>query len=261
MEPSTPKQICFAIDRGGTFTDIYAFSPDTPSYHRVYKLLSVDLENYDDAPREGIRRILQEDAKIEASDPKNVDSSAIGYIRMGTTVATNALLERKGERTALFITSGFNDLLQIGNQARPEIFDLEIKKPDLLYESVVEVNERVQVFSHDYYHDEETVESSIAGIDVADGAPVDIHVGTTGEKVRVITPLDKDQVMQDLQTVYDSGIRSLAVVFMHSYTFPEHEKLVGEWATEIGFTHVSLSSQLMPMVRAVPRGHTSCVDA
>ena len=139
----------FSIDRGGTFTDIYAEVPGESGF-RVVKLLSEDPQNYADAPREGIRRILAETTGMNI--PKNsVPAEMIEWIRMGTTVATNALLERKGARCALMVTRGYRDILQIGNQDRPDIFDLEIKKPDLLYESVVEVDERVRML-----RDEET---------------------------------------------------------------------------------------------------------
>ena len=125
----------FSIDRGGTFTDIYAEVPGEPGY-RVIKLLSEDPQNYADAPREGIRRIL-ENVTGQAFPKSGFDADQIEWIRMGTTVATNALLERKGARCALVVTRGYADILQIGNQDRPDIFDLEIHKPDLLYETMV----------------------------------------------------------------------------------------------------------------------------
>ena len=140
-----PERFRFSIDRGGTFTDVYAEVPGENGF-RVVKLLSEDPDNYEDAPREGIRRIL-EDVTDQSFDPKGFDSDLIEWIRMGTTVATNALLERKGARTLLLITRGFGDLLQIGNQTRPKLFDLEIRKPELLYERVHEVNERIRRLS------------------------------------------------------------------------------------------------------------------
>jgi 5-oxoprolinase (ATP-hydrolysing) len=144
------------IDRGGTFTDCIAFVPDHiyPSGASkpkikfrpiVVKLLSVDPSNYADAPREGIRRILEIATGKPHPRDKPVDTSNLELIRMGTTVATNALLERKGERTVFVITKGFRDLLQIGNQSRPNLFDLSITSPDVLYEEVIEVNERYSV--------------------------------------------------------------------------------------------------------------------
>ena len=128
-----------------SFTDVYAeFDDETGTTHqRVLKLLSVDPANYPDAPREGIRRVLELETGIPHPRNQPLDTSRIASIRMGTTVATNALLERKGERTALVVTKGFRDLLHIGNQSRPNIFDLEIRAPEVLYERVVEVDEQV----------------------------------------------------------------------------------------------------------------------
>ena len=131
----------FAIDRGGTFTDVFCLCPGDKV--RVMKLLSVDPANYPDAPREGIRRILESETGIKMPPDQPIDTSLIQWIRMGTTVATNALLERKGERMALVVTKGFKDVLFIGNQARPKLFDLDIKCPEVLYEEVIEVDERM----------------------------------------------------------------------------------------------------------------------
>jgi N-methylhydantoinase A/oxoprolinase/acetone carboxylase beta subunit len=209
------KKYRFSIDRGGTFTDIYAEVPGEPGF-RVVKLLSEDPQNYDDAPREGIRRIL---AEVTGTDlPKDsVPAEAIEWIRMGTTVATNALLERKGARCALLVTRGFRDILQIGNQDRPAIFDLEIKKPDLLYETVVEVDERLRML-----RDDETD----AGKPVVEGI--------TGERMVVMESLDVDALRPNCRRFYDRGIRSLAVVFMHAYAWPDHELAMGRLASEIG---------------------------
>jgi 5-oxoprolinase (ATP-hydrolysing) len=159
----------FCIDRGGTFTDIYAEVPGR-SEGCVMKLLSVDPSNYDDAPIEGIRRILEEFTGEKTSRSSKIPTAKIEWIRMGTTVATNALLERKGERIALCVTKGFRDLLQIGNQARPNIFDLKVLKPSNLYEEVIEVDERVELI-----RDGEGDGSSVEGI--------------SGELVRVVKPL------------------------------------------------------------------------
>ena len=139
----------FSIDRGGTFTDVYAEVPGEPGF-RVVKLLSEDPLNYADAPREGIRRIMESVTgetfpKESLSGTYSLSSENIEWVRMGTTVATNALLERKGEKTVLVTTKGFRDLLKIGNQSRPKIFDLEIHKLELLYQEVIEVDERVRI--------------------------------------------------------------------------------------------------------------------
>lgn len=232
----------FCIDRGGTFTDIYAEIPGQ-SDSRVMKLLSVDPANYEDAPVEGIRRILEECTGQKIPRSSKVPTDKIEWIRMGTTVATNALLERKGERIALCVTQGFRDLLLIGNQARPNIFDLTVAKPSNLYEEVIEVDERIELVL-----DKETESSSLVE-------------GISGEFIRVARPLDKEALKPLLKGLLDKGISCLAVVLMHSYTYPHHEILVGELALGMGFRHVSLSSALTPMVRAVPRGLTASVDA
>ena len=144
---SDPAKFRFSVDRGGTFTDIYAEVPGEPGF-RVIKLLSEDPQNYPDAPREGIRRILEE-VTGKPVPKAQFDAGRIEWIRMGTTVATNALLERKGAPSALVVTRGFGDILQIGNQDRPKIFDLEIKKPELLYRQVIEADERLRILRED----------------------------------------------------------------------------------------------------------------
>ena len=236
------KKIRFSIDRGGTFTDIYAEIPGQPGF-RVVKLLSEDPLNYDDAPREGIRRILAEVTGVDI--PKNsVPAEMIEWIRMGTTVATNALLERNGARCALLVTRGFRDILQIGNQDRPDIFDLKIRKPDLLYEAVIEVDERLRMLQAD----EKKTEGPVVQ-------------GVTGERLVVRKALEVEALRARLQKILDNGIRSLAVVFMHAYAWPAHEQAVGRLAREMGFTQISLSSQVMPMVKLVARGDTTMTDA
>jgi 5-oxoprolinase (ATP-hydrolysing) len=230
----------FCIDRGGTFTDIYAEVPGQPD-GCVMKLLSVDPQNYEDAPVEGIRRILEKFTGHAIPRNSKIPTKNIEWIRMGTTVATNALLERKGERIALCVTKGFRDLLQIGNQARPHIFDLTVAKPSNLYEEVIEVDERIEL--------------------VLDKVEGETMKGVSGELVRVLKPLDEKTLIPILQRLLDKGITVLAVVLMHSYTYPAHEHLVGKLALKMGFRHVSLSSSLTPMIRVVPRGLTASVDA
>ena len=235
----------FSIDRGGTFTDVYAEVPGESGF-RVVKLLSEDPQNYPDAPREGIRRILEEvTGKTFPKESFNADK--IEWIRMGTTVATNALLERKGAKTTLVTTKGFRDLLQIGNQSRPKIFDLEISKLDLLYEEVVEVDERVRFVRED------EKSSHDSGLEIVEG--------TTGEKFAVLAKPDLAVVRQELNAVFEKGIRAVAVVFLHAYAFPEHERQIGVIAREIGFEQISLSHEVMPMVKMVARGDTTTVDA
>lgn len=236
----------FCIDRGGTFTDVYAEIPGR-SEGRVMKLLSVDPANYDDAPVEGIRRILEEFTGEKISRSSKVPTDKIEWIRMGTTVATNALLERKGERIALCVTQGFRDLLQIGNQARPNIFDLTVSKPTNLYEEVVEINERVELVPNEELTNSDSSASVVQGV--------------SGELLRIVKPLDEDSLKPLLKGLLERGISCLAVVLLHSYTYPQHEIVLEKLATSMGFKHVSLSSSLTPMVRAVPRGFTACVDA
>ncbi|KAJ8276881.1 hypothetical protein GJAV_G00068950 [Gymnothorax javanicus] len=241
----TKGKFDFAIDRGGTFTDVFARCPD--GRERVLKLLSHDPQNYKDAPTEGIRRILEEETGRPFPREQPLDSSLIDSIRMGTTVATNALLERQGERTALLITRGFRDLLLIGTQARPKLFDLEVCTPELLYEEVIEVDERVVL------HQEN---GQVPGREAKS-----IVTGSTGDVLEVWREVDLQVVERDLKGVLSRGITSLAVVFLHSYTWAAHEQAVGSLARKMGFTQVSLSSEVMPMVRAVFRGLTTCIDA
>ncbi|GAB2233832.1 hypothetical protein Droror1_Dr00003061 [Drosera rotundifolia] len=245
MGSLSTEKLRFCIDRGGTFTDVYAEIPGQ-SDGRVMKLLSVDPFNYDDAPIEGIRRILEEYTGEKIPRSSKIPTDKIEWIRMGTTVATNALLERKGERIALCVTRGFRDLLQIGNQARPSIFDLTVAKPSNLYEEVIEVDERVELVL-DKGEDGQSSASIVKGV--------------SGELVRVVKPLNEEALKPSLKGLLERGISCLAVVLMHSYTFPQHEISLEKLALGMGFRHVSLSSALTPMVRAVPRGLTASVDA
>ncbi|KAG5531335.1 hypothetical protein RHGRI_026077 [Rhododendron griersonianum] len=246
MGSTNVEKLRFCIDRGGTFTDVYAEIPGQ-SEGQVMKLLSVDPSNYDDAPVEGIRRILEEYTKEKIPRTSKIPTDKIEWVRMGTTVATNALLERKGERIALCVTQGFKDLLEIGNQARPNIFDLTVRKPSNLYESVVEVDERVEL----------VMDKEEANPD----ASASIVKGVSGELVRVVKPLNEEALKPLLKGLLEKGISCLAVVLMHSYTYPHHEVALEKLALGLGFRHVSISSALTPMVRAVPRGLTASVDA
>jgi 5-oxoprolinase (ATP-hydrolysing) len=207
----------FWIDRGGTFTDIVARRPDGALV--THKLLSENPEQYRDAAVAGIRHLLG------LSAAEAIPAGVIEAVKMGTTVATNALLERKGEPTALAITRGFRDALRIAYQNRPRLFDRQIVLPELLYGDVIEVDERV---------------------------------GAHGE---VVLPLDAAATRAALQAVYAKGIRSLAIVFMHGYRYNEHELETARIAREIGFTQVSVSHQVSPMMKLVARGDTTVVDA
>jgi 5-oxoprolinase (ATP-hydrolysing) len=207
----------FWIDRGGTFTDVVARRPDGTL--AVHKLLSENPGHYADPAIAGIRHLLG----VPAGAPLPADQ--IAEVRLGTTVATNALLERTGEPTALVITTGFADALEIAYQDRPKIFDLRIVRPSMLYSRVIEVTERV---------------------------------GAHGE---LIVPLDEAAAERDLNAAYEHGLRSVAVVCMHGYRYPEHERRIGELARRIGFTQVSLSHATSPLMKLVSRGDTTLVDA
>ena len=226
----------------------------------IIKLLSEDPSNYDDAPLEGIRRLMSRFLGKEIPRGEPLDTSKIESIRMGTTVATNALLERKGEKIAMVVTKGFKDCLEIGNQSRPKIFDLAIRKPDVLYEKVVEIEERVTL--EDYAENPERSTTKIESRDSQNGTRDDDLVrGLSGEAVRILQRPDEESIRKQLQEVRDSGIKSIAVCLMHGYTFPDHEAVVGRIANDIGFTHVSLSHELMPMIKLVPRATSACADA
>jgi 5-oxoprolinase (ATP-hydrolysing) len=207
----------FWIDRGGTFTDIVARRPDGQLV--THKLLSDNPAHYADAAVAGIRELLG----LATNDP--LPAKQIEVVRMGTTVATNALLERKGARTVLVITQGFGDALRIGYQNRPHIFSRNIVLPELLHERVVEVAERI----------------------TADGTP--------------LRAPDLDRLAAGLQAAYDDGIRAVAVVCLHSHLHPAHEQAIGKVAEQIGFPQISLSAEVSPLMKLVSRGDTTVVDA
>ena len=207
----------FWIDRGGTFTDIVARRPDGSLV--THKLLSENSARYADAAVFGIRELL----RIAPNTP--IPAGIIDAVKMGTTVATNALLERKGERTALVITRGFADALRIGYQNRPKLFVRRIELPTLLYERVIEVDERI---------------------------------GAHGD---VVAALDVAAARRDLAVARAAGIEAVAIVLMHGYRFPKHERLLSELARELGFTQISVSHEVSPLMKLVSRGDTTVVDA
>ncbi|KAL2671480.1 hypothetical protein Neosp_014070 [[Neocosmospora] mangrovei] len=242
--------IRIAIDRGGTFTDAWAEVPGR-SEHIVFKILSVCPDEYDDAPTECIRQILE--IALEKSIPKGslLDLEPIESIRMGTTVATNALLERKGDRVAFLATKGFRDILLIGNQTRPDLFDLAVRRLEQLYETVVEIDERV------------TIEGAS---EAPETTPIDVAsdpalvMGQTGEVVRIMKKPDLAAVRADLEKLKAQGFKNVAIGLMHSYTYPEHELQVKNLAEEMGFK-VSASSVLQSMAKYVPRSQSAVADA
>ncbi|RDW57983.1 hypothetical protein BP6252_13394 [Coleophoma cylindrospora] len=253
------KGIRIAIDRGGTFTDCVG-NPGTGRMEDdvIIKLLSEDPSNYDDAPLEGIRRLMSKFLQKDIPRGEPLDTSKIESIRMGTTVATNALLERKGEKIAMVVTKGFKDCLEIGNQSRPKIFDLAIRKPDVLYEKVVEIDERVTL--EDYAEDPERINTKTVPRESSKESD-DLVRGLSSEAVRILQRPNENTIRSQLQKILDEGIKSIAVCLMHGYTFPDHEALVGRIARDMGFSHVSLSHELMPMIKLVPRATSACADA
>lgn len=172
---------------------------------------------------------------------------------MGTTVATNALLERKGERTAFLVTSGFKDILQIGNQSRPFMFDLSIRRPAPLYSHVFEVDERVVLQS--------CADSDLRTMKLVSPKPLETVMGTSGEMVQIVQHIDADKISASLKSIYDDGFRSIAVCLMHSYIFPKHELQIAELARKVGFEHITLSHQVSQRPKLVPRGNSAVVDA
>ena len=214
---SSVQQWQFYVDRGGTFTDLVARSPEGKLI--THKLLSENPEQYQDAPIQGIRNLMG----LAKNEP--IPTEQISVVKMGTTVATNALLERKGDRVVLLITKGFKDALKIGYQNRPDIFARKIVLPTMLYETVIEVEER---------YDAQGTE---------------------------LKSVNKQQLKRDLQAAYDQGIQSCAIVLMHAYRYPQHELEVAAIAYEIGFPQVSISHQVSPLIKLVSRGDTTVVDA
>ncbi|MDD5392846.1 MAG: hydantoinase B/oxoprolinase family protein [Thiothrix sp.] len=207
----------FWIDRGGTFTDIVAQAPDG-SLH-THKLLSENPERYPDAALQGIRDVLG------VAAGQAIPAERIDTVRMGTTVATNALLEHKGEPVLLVTTRGFGDALRIGYQQRPNLFALDIELPQMLYVDVLEVDERI----------------------AADG--------------EILQAPDSAHIRPALQAAYAKGLRSVAILFMHAYRYPQHEMLVAALAREVGFTQISTSHAVSPLIKFVGRGDTTVVDA
>ncbi len=207
----------FWVDRGGTFTDIVGCAPDGTLH--THKLLSENPSQYPDAAVEGIRRLL------ELAPGELIPADRVACVKMGTTVATNALLERKGERTVLVITRGFRDALRIATQARPRLFDRRIVLAELLYERVIEAPERVSARG-------ETIE-----------------------------PLDEPALRAGLLAAFADGLRSCAVVFLHGHRYVQHELAAEEVARQIGFTQISVSHRVSPLMKLVPRGDTTVVDA
>ncbi len=212
-----PEKWRFWIDRGGTFTDVVARDPAGGAH--VLKLLSENPARYDDAAAQGIREVLG----IPAGEP--IPSHRIHSVRMGTTVATNALLERKGEPTLLLVPEGFRDSLRIAWQNRPDIFALDVRLPDMVYHTVEEIPGRMDARGNE------------------------------------LTPLDMARARKVLKRSFDAGLRSVAIVFMHGYRYPRHEQAIAKLAEQVGFSQISCSHEVSPVIRFVSRGDTTVADA
>ena len=207
----------FWIDRGGTFTDVIGKNPAGKIL--THKLLSENLRQYPDAAIQGIRDLLC------LNDSDVIPMQKIDTIKMGTTVATNALLERKGEDTLLAITSGFGDVLRIGYQQRPKLFSLDIKLPDMLYSKIIEIEERVDI----------------------DG--------------KILTKLNTQKTEKRLKKAFNEGFNSIAIVLLHGYRYNDHEQKISVIAKKIGFKQISVSHKVSPLMKIIPRGDTTVVDA
>ncbi|KAF7543687.1 hypothetical protein G7046_g9945 [Stylonectria norvegica] len=277
FDAASPNSIEIAIDRGGTFTDVWARVPGRSDI--VIKLLSVNPGTYDDAPAEGIIRVWSHNLIIpctptlrklvlkqcllgirrvlelvsERSIPRSqlLPKDLIRSIRMGTTVATNALLERKGTRHALVVTEGLRDVLEIGYQSRPKLFELGIKKPELLYDRVCEISERIAF--------EGFTQDPRFGLEETPGTLVR---AVTGDLLRILKPLNEEEVRTKLTTIRAEGIDTLAICLAHSYLYPNHEVRIAEIAAELGFQYISVSSKVAGgMVKLIPRGSSATADA
>uniref|UniRef100_A0A0B7KG37 Hydantoinase/oxoprolinase N-terminal domain-containing protein n=1 Tax=Bionectria ochroleuca TaxID=29856 RepID=A0A0B7KG37_BIOOC len=247
-----PKGIRFAIDRGGTFTDVWAAVEGQPDI--VLKLLSANPENYADVPSEGIRRVLQQVTGTTIPRSSRLPKEHIESIWMGTTVARNALVERKGTRHALVVTEGLHDLLDIDHQSRLKLFALDHRKPDTLYEEVVEISERITVEDFEDRPEELVLPTK--------GIPGTLEEGSTGDVLRIIKPLDVEEVKTKLLAIREKGIDALAICFAHSYLYPQHEEAVANIAMELGFTHISASSSVdVKMIKMISRGSSASADA
>ena len=218
LKPQQDKKLWqFWIDRGGTFTDIVGCNPDGEIL--IHKLLSENPNQYSDAAIQGIRDLLK------LTHEESIPMTQIDVVKMGTTVATNALLERQGEKTLLAITQGFGDILRIGYQNRPKLFAIDIQLPEMLYSDVIEIDERLDPQGY------------------------------------IIKPLDEKNTETQLQKYFVNGYRTLAIALMHGYRYPEHEKKIAAIAQRIGFTQISISHQVSPLMKIIPRGDTTVLDA
>ncbi|KAF4945616.1 hypothetical protein FGADI_11797 [Fusarium gaditjirri] len=241
-----------SIDRGGTFCDVIATGTDGHEPF-IFKLLSEDPSKYPDAPTDAIRRVLEKYERKTIPVGEKLDASRIGSCRIGTTVATNALLTGNGERFAFATTKGFKDVCVIGDQSRPELFNLEIRKSTVLHSTVIEIDERVTIEDYDlnpYKKSDVNIEEDISLVKTL-----------SGEVIRILRRPDEKVVRRQLEALRLQGYTSLAVCFMHAYIFPDHEKLVAQIAKEIGFRFITISCETSPAINFLKRSNSTCSEA
>ncbi|KAF1950182.1 hypothetical protein CC80DRAFT_246522 [Byssothecium circinans] len=247
MTPTPTPDIDISIDRGGTFCDVLVQKPDRDDV--VFKLLSVDPRNYRDAPTEAIRRALEIIEERSIPRAEKIDASRVKSCRIGSTIATNALLEGKGERFALLTTKGFKDICIIGDQTRPKLFDLAIKKTKALHAVSIEIDERVTIEDYDLNpvpldKDRELDDSTLVRT-------------VSSQIVRILKPIDEGEVRGLLGDLKSQGFTSLAISFMHSYIYPDHEIQVAKLARELGFSYVVSSAENGPLINLLRRTNSA----
>ncbi|KAJ9148969.1 5-oxoprolinase (ATP-hydrolyzing) [Pleurostoma richardsiae] len=247
----TPPDVSIAIDRGGTFCDVIASIPGREDI--IFKLLSEDPSNYPDAPTEAIRRVLEVVEGRVILVGEKLDGSRIASCRIGTTVATNALLQHKGEKFAFITTKGFKDVCVIGDQTRPKLFALKVEKPKALHHKVLEVDERITIEDYDLNPFPMDKKGELTDPDLVSTK--------SGEIIRVLKKVDVEEVRQQLQELLRDGYSSIAIAFMHSYLYPDHEELVASLAKEVGFKYVTTSTETRPVIKFSQRSSSVCSEA
>ncbi|KAF4468281.1 hydantoinase b oxoprolinase [Fusarium albosuccineum] len=250
-EDARRADISISIDRGGTFCDVIAEIEGREPL--VFKLLSVNPTRYADAPAEAIRRVLETVQGRPIPAGTKLNASRVASCRIGTTIATNALLEQKGEKFAFVTTKGFKDVCVIGDQTRPKLFALEVEKPKALHAKVIQVDERITIEDYDLNPTPLDKKALITDPDLVRTA--------SGEVIRVLKRIDHDKVKEQLQAIRDEGFSSLAISFLHSYLYPDHEHAVAAIAREVGFKFVSISSETSPTIKYLRRSTSVCSEA
>ncbi|KAF5011015.1 hypothetical protein FDECE_2822 [Fusarium decemcellulare] len=250
-EDAGRADISISIDRGGTFCDVIAEIEGREPL--VFKLLSVNPTRYADAPVEAIRRVLETVQGRPIPVGTKLNASRVASCRIGTTIATNALLEQKGEKFAFVTTKGFKDVCVIGDQTRPKLFALQVEKPKALHAKVIEVDERITIEDYDLNPTPLDKKALITDPDLVRTA--------SGEVIRVLKRIDHDKVKEQLQAIRDEGFSSLAISFLHSYLYPDHEHAVAAIAREVGFKFVSISSETSPTIKYLRRSTSVCSEA